>query len=78
MHLLPEQNKVALLEDIGYIDNLEYGLVAHLSGEQQILAKDKVAERKIGERFQKNQVRDAEINMLGNRRNVSWKINGRI
>lgn len=59
LNLLPEQGKVALLKNVGDVNNFLHGFVAHLGRKQQILAQNKVTEGKIGERLQENQMSDA-------------------
>lgn len=61
LNRLPEQNEVALLEDVGDVDDLLHGVVLHLRRQQEILAEYEVAERQVGERLQQDQVSDAEV-----------------
>lgn len=61
LDLLPEEGKVALLEDVGDVDNLLHGLIAHLGRQQQILAEYEIAEREIRQRLQQNQVCDLKV-----------------
>lgn len=58
---MPEQNEVALLENVGDVNDFLDSVVAHLSWQQQILAENEIAEGKVRDCLQKNQVSDAEV-----------------
>lgn len=45
LNCLPEQNEIALLENVGDINDLLDGVITHLCWKQEILAENEVAER---------------------------------
>lgn len=57
----PENGKIALLQDVGQVDNFAHIVVGHLGGQQQTLAQHKVSVWKVGQRLEQNGVRDVEI-----------------
>jgi hypothetical protein len=64
LNRLPEQHKVALLQNVGDVDDFLHGVVAHLRRQQKILAEDKVAEGQVRQRLQENQVGDGKFHEL--------------
>lgn len=54
LNSLPEQDEVALLQNVGDVNDFLDCIVPHLGWQQEILAEDEIAERQICESFQQN------------------------
>lgn len=64
LNCLPEQNKIALLKNVGNVDDLLHGVIAHLSWQEEIFAHHEITERQVGERLEEDQVSYAKIQCL--------------